>query len=212
MQKKVLIFDFDGTLADTLEVIVKITNDLAEEFGYPPSNQEDLVKIRHLGAWQVIQRSGVSVFKLPLLIRKLQEKLSQEIENIKLFPEMQKTLDKLKAGGHTLGIVTSNSGENVNKFLAAHQMQDIFDFVASSTTLFGKHRTLKRIIEEYNLEPENTIYIGDETRDIEAAHKIGIEVIAVSWGFNSVEVLTSHAPEYLIHSPLDLIEIINQPN
>ncbi len=209
MQKKVLIFDFDGTLADTLEVIVKITNDLAEEFGYPPSNQEDLVKIRHLGAWQVIQRSGVSVFKLPLLIRKLQEKLSQEIENIKLFPEMQKTLDKLKAGGHTLGIVTSNSGENVNKFLAAHQMQDIFDFVASSTTLFGKHRTLKRIIEKYNLEPENTIYIGDETRDIEAAHKIGIEVIAVSWGFNSVEVLATQTPEYLIHSPLDLIKIID---
>lgn len=209
MQKKVLIFDFDGTIADTLEVIVKITNNLADEFGYPPSSQEDLAKIRHLGAWQVIQRSGVSVFKLPLLIRKLQKKLSQEIENINLFPRMQETLGELKADGHTLGVVTSNSGENVNKFLAAHQMQDIFDFVASSTTLFGKHRTLKKIIEKHHLHVENTIYIGDETRDIEAAHKIGLEVIAVSWGFNSVEALVNHAPEYLIHSPLDLIKIIN---
>lgn len=209
MQKKVLIFDFDGTLADTLEVIVKITNDLAEEFGYPPSNQEDLAKIRHLGAWQVIQRSGVSVFKLPLLIRELQKRLAQEIEYINLFPGMQETLEDLKSSGHILGVVTSNSGENVNKFLVAHQMQEIFDFVASSTTLFGKHRTLKKIIDKHHLDLKNTMYIGDETRDIEAAHKIGLEVIAVSWGFNSVEVLETHAPEYLIHSPLDLIKIIN---
>jgi len=210
MQKKVLIFDFDGTLADTLEVIVKITNDLAEEFGYPPSNQEDLAKIRHLGAWQVIQRSGVSVFKLPLLVRKLQKRLSQEIENTNLFPGMQETLGELKASGHILGVVTSNSGENVHKFLVAHQMQDIFDFVASSTTLFGKHRTLKKIIAKHHFDLGNTIYIGDETRDIEAAHKIGLEVMAVSWGFNSVEALATHTPEYLIHSPLDLIKIINK--
>jgi len=208
MPKKILIFDFDGTLADTLAVIVEITNRLAQEFGYPPSNAEDLAQVRDLGAWQVIQRSGVSIFKLPLLVRKLQKELSQEIEHTNLFPEMEETLRKLKANGHTLGIVSSNSSENVNRFLKIHHLDRLFDFVVSSTTLFGKHRSLNRLIQQQNFSRADIIYVGDETRDIEAAKKTGIQVIAVTWGFNSVEALAAYQPHYLLDKPSGLLTIV----
>lgn len=209
MQKKVLIFDFDGTLADTLPRIVDITNSLASEFGYPPSSNEDVSQIRQLGAWQVIQRSGVSIFKLPSLIRRIQKELSKEIEHTKLFSDMAETLSKLKDNGHTLGIVSSNSSENVNKFLEINHLEHLFDFVVSSTTLFGKHRSLKKIIWQQHLNLDHVIYIGDETRDIEAAKKIGIKIIAVGWGFNSVEILTTYKPTYLLHSPLEILGVID---
>ncbi len=209
MQKKILIFDFDGTLADTLAAIVDITNHLASEFGYPTSSTEKLAQIRQLGAWQVIQQSGVSVFKLPALVRKIQQELSKEIENAHLFPEMDQTLQQLKSSGHILGIVSSNSSENVNRFLEVNHLQKLFDFVVSSTTLFGKHRSLKRIIQQQGFRSENVIYVGDETRDIEAAKKIGIEVIAVGWGFNSVEILAQYQPNYLLHSPLEILRVVN---
>lgn len=209
MQKKILIFDFDGTLADTFAMIVDITNHLASEFGYPTSSMEELSQIRQLGAWQVIQQSGVSIFKLPSLIRKIQQELSKEIEQTKLFPDMEETLQKLKDDGHTLGIVSSNSSENINKFLKINYLENLFDFVVSSTTLFGKHRSLKKIIQQQHLSLEHIIYIGDETRDIEAAKKIGIEIIAVGWGFNSVEVLTAHKPDYLLYSPLEILTVVS---
>jgi phosphoglycolate phosphatase len=209
MQKKVLIFDFDGTLADTLAVIVDITNHLASEFGYPTSSTEKLAQIRQLGAWQVIQQSGVSIFKLPSLVRKIQQELSKEIENAQLFPDMDETLRQLKNNGHILGIVSSNSSENVNRFLEVNQLKHLFDFVVSSTTLFGKHRSLNKIIQQQDFRIKNVIYIGDETRDIEAAKKIGIEVIAVSWGFNSIEVLADHEPDYLLYSPLEILKVVN---
>lgn len=209
MQKKILIFDFDGTLADTFAVIVDITNHLATEFGYPISSTEKLAQIRQLGAWQVIQQSGISIFKLPSLVRKIQQELSKEIENAQLFPDIDRTLRQLKDSGHILGIVSSNSSENVNRFLEVKHLEYLFDFVVSSTTLFGKHRTLKRIIQQQNFKIENVIYIGDETRDIEAAKKIGIQIIAVGWGFNSIEALGEHKPNYLLHSPLEILKVVN---
>lgn len=210
MQKKVLIFDFDGTLVDTLAMIVDITNHLAKDFGYPPSSPEELFQVRQLGAWQVIQRSGVSIFKLPSLIRKIQQELFKEIEHAKLFSGMEETLQRLKDDGHTLGIVSSNSSENVNRFLKINNLEYLFDFVVSSTTLFGKHRSLKKIIRQHDFTIKNVIYIGDEIRDIEAAKKIGIEVIAVSWGFNSIDVLAAYKPNHLLHSPPEILSVINQ--
>jgi phosphoglycolate phosphatase-like HAD superfamily hydrolase len=59
-----------------------------------------------------------------------------------------------------------------------------------------------------NLSSEEVIYVGDETRDIEASKKINIKVIAVSWGFNSGEVLAKHNPDFLIHKPSELIEVL----
>jgi len=210
MRKRVLIFDFDGTLADTLAVIVDITNRLAKEFGYSPSTLEELSQIRQLGAWQVVQRSGVSIFKLPSLIRKIQIELSQEIEHTKLFPGMEETLQKLSANGHSLGILSSNSTENINKFLETHHLDHLFDFVVSSTTLFGKNRSLKQLIQQQNIAVNDIIYIGDETRDIEAAKKIRVEVIAVGWGFNSVEALAAHNPNYLLSSPSEILTVVDQ--
>jgi len=210
MRKRVLIFDFDGTLADTLAAIVDITNRLAKEFGYSPSTLEELSQIRQLGAWQVVQRSGVSIFKLPSLIRKIQIELSQEIEHTKLFPGMEETLQKLSANGHSLGILSSNSTENINKFLETHHLDHLFDFVVSSTTLFGKNRSLKQLIQQQNIAVNDIIYIGDETRDIEAAKKIRVEVIAVGWGFNSVEALAAHNPNYLLSSPSEILTVVDQ--
>ena len=62
--KKIVIFDFDGTLADTLDAIVRITNRLSEKFGYQPTHPEKLSQIQNLSSWQIIQQSEISWFKL----------------------------------------------------------------------------------------------------------------------------------------------------
>ena len=75
------------------------------------------------------------------------------------------------------------------------------DFIYSANTLFGKDKIIKKLIKQYQLPLERTYYVGDETRDIEAAKKSNVQVVAVTWGFNSADVLARYKPDYLIDNP-----------
>lgn len=208
MTVKVIIFDFDGTIADTLDAIVSITNRLAEEFGYKQTSQEDLAILKNLTSRQIIKQSGVSIFKIPFLIKKVKAELNNEIQELSAFIGIKEAFIELKSQGNRLGIVTSNSKENVTAFLHKNGLQELFDFIYSAPTIFGKSKVINRIVKTENIKLEDVIYVGDETRDIEAAKKTHIKAIAVTWGFNSKEVLAEQNPDFLIHQPNELIEAI----
>lgn len=208
MTVKVIIFDFDGTLADTLDTIAGITNRLAGEFGYKPTTKEEVETLKNFSSRQVIKQSRVSIFKLPFLIRKVKKQLSLEIAKIPEFSGLKEAIYDVKNQGLALGILTSNSADNVRCFLEANSLIDCFEFIQSGAALFGKSQVIKRLMRAKGLQPEEVIYVGDETRDIEAAKKSNIKVIAVSWGFNSRQVLEKYSPDFLIDSPGELIDVI----
>lgn len=210
--KYILIFDFDGTLADTLDTIAQITNRLSVEFGYPPASPEDLAQLKDLSTWEIIRRSKISIFKIPFLLRRIRREMQKDLQYINLFPRVKEVLEELKNQGYSLYILTSNSRENVAQILDKYQILYLFDRIDSASTLFGKSRYIKNILKQENLQPQQALYIGDETRDIEAAKKAKIKIIAVSWGFNSPEILSRHHPDALIYHPQELIEVLNQIN
>jgi phosphoglycolate phosphatase len=119
-------------------------------------------------------------------------------------PEM---LRLLKQEGFILGILTSNSEENVNLFLQRHNLE-LFDFVRSSSRLFGKAREIRGILKKGRWAKEEVIFIGDECRDIEASHKAGVRVAAVSWGFNTPEALLALQPAALLHEPQEISRLL----
>lgn len=207
---KVIIFDFDGTIADTFDAVLTITNRLAIELGYKPTSPEDVERLRNLDSREIIKQSGIPFFKLPFLLKRLKVELRQEIQHLKPIAGMQPALRHLRQQGHSLGIVTSNSRENVMAFLETHGLGELFDFTYSGTTLFGKARVIQRLLAQHNLDFRRVIYVGDETRDIEAARNIPIQVIAVSWGFNSKDALARQNPDFLIDRPEDLGVIITE--
>lgn len=208
MNVKVIIFDFDGTLADSLDTLVRISNRLAQEFGYLPATPEELPKVRDLSSREIVKQSGISFFKLPFLLKRIREDLQSEIQYLNPIEGIKEALVQLKKEGHCLGILTSNSKENVKTFLSNHKMQHIFSFVESETSIFGKDKSIKKLIKRNDFNPEDLIYVGDETRDIEASRKINVKVIAVTWGFNSGAVLAKHNPDFLIHEPRELIDVL----
>ena len=205
---KVIIFDFDGTLADTIDILLRITNRLSAEFGFKSATKEELAQLSNLNSWQILQYSGISIFKFPLLIRRLKAELHSEISHIQLFPGIKEVLLELKKRGFQLGIITSNSRENVLGALEKNGLQDTFTFIYSGST-FGKHKVINKWLRIENINPEKVVYVGDEIRDIDAAKKTGIKVIAVGWGFNSPQALAAQNPNFLIERPQELIEIMN---
>jgi phosphoglycolate phosphatase len=208
MNQKVIIFDFDGTIADTVDALVSIANRLAQEFGYKPITPTELANLRNLTSREIIKSSGVSVFKMPFLVKKVKAELKNKIPELKTIPGIEDALIDLYNRGYRLGIITSNSPENVNAFLKINQLDNLFEFIYSGITIFGKTTIINSVLKQKQIKPQEVIYVGDETRDIQASKKANIKVIAVTWGFNSEEVLAKQNPNFLIHQPGQLLEVI----
>jgi phosphoglycolate phosphatase-like HAD superfamily hydrolase len=210
MTIKVIFFDFDGTLADTLNSIVSITNRLAVEFGHKPISATEIARIKNLSSRQIIKQSGISILKFPLLVAKVKTELNAEIAKIQPFPDMKATLIELRKRADKIGILSSNSKENILAFLEFNEMDYLFDFIYTEAALFSKSRAIAKILKQEKILPKESVYIGDETRDIEAAKRSQVNVIAVSWGFNSAEILAQYHPDFLIQQPVELIEAIDR--
>jgi phosphoglycolate phosphatase len=191
-----------------VDALVTIANRLALEFGYVPINSQELVLLRNLTAKEIIKYSGVSLFKIPFMVKKVKGELKHKIPELKPIEGINTALIELHNQGYQLGIITSNSQENVNQFLKCHNLDYLFDFIYSGVTIFGKTTIINNVLRQKHFNPEAVIYVGDETRDIESAKKANIKVIAVSWGFNSSEALSKQNPDFLIHHPSELLAVI----
>ncbi|MBU1177078.1 MAG: HAD-IA family hydrolase [Patescibacteria group bacterium] len=200
--KKYIVFDFDGTIVDTYEDILNIVKDLKND-KYKEINLED---IKNYGTRYLIKKSGIPFWKIPKFVYQVTSKLKKR-DNIKLFPEILDVFKKLSEN-YNLGIVSSNSEENIRIVLKKYKIENLFEFIYSDSSIFGKHLVLKRMCRRYKINSDNVIYVGDEDRDIVAAKKARIKIIAVTWGFNSEKLLKKEKPDYLVNNPKEILEII----
>lgn len=208
--QKVIIFDFDGTIADTVEALVVIANRLAIEFGYPQITPEELALLRNLTSREIIKYSGISVFKIPFLVKKVKGELKRKIPELKPISGIKEALFTLKEKDYRLGIITSNSEDNVKEFLRINNLDGTFEFIYSGVTIFGKTTIINNVLKQKQIKSSEAIYVGDETRDIEASQKANIKVIAVTWGFNNEEVLAKQNPNFVIRYPRELLDKIQK--
>lgn len=212
MNDKIIVFDFDGTIADTYHALVNIANQLADEFGYNPIDKNELLRLQNLSSWEIIKQAEISLFKIPFLFKKIQAELGKEISKVNPIDGIETVLYQLKSRGYRLGIITSNTAKNVTSVLEHHQLNTLFDFIYAETTIFGKHKVINEVIRKEKINRADIIYVGDEARDIRSAQKSRISIVAVAWGFNSQQVLAQKQPEFLVEKPLQLLEAIDQWN
>lgn len=147
---KVLIFDFDGTIADSPTTAFKIFDELADEYNFPHITDEQIMLAKTQGLKELIKTLQIPKYKVPIIIKKAFTLLNGEIDGIKTYSDIPKTLKKLKELNYTLGIVTSNKSENVKKFLKINHL-DFFDFIYSESDLFGKDKKLVHLIKRLQL-------------------------------------------------------------
>ncbi len=208
----VLIFDFDGTLAETLEEALRIANDLAPKYGFPTMDGEKVERLRGLRTRQVIREIGIRPRLIPKFLAEVKAELRRRVEHIKLVRGIPSNLEKLRKQGVCMGILTSNSRDNVEAILERAKLSGYFAFLETGSPLFGKARLLRKILRSHlaGLRERGVpvIYVGDETRDIEAARKVGIKTAAVCWGANNRQALESMEPDYLLDHPAELAELV----
>lgn len=191
--KKTIIFDLDGTLVDIEPIFFRLYNTLAQEFGYVPLSPEELPTLKkyHLKtlAWQ---RLGWRIIFLPKLLKRGREEYNKLVPEVTLFPGIKDLLVTLHERGYRLGIVSSSREDTIHALVERHALP--IDFIYHGK-LFNKARSLRKALEAEYLERSETLYVGDEVRDVEACQKAALDMIAVTWGLNSKEALQATGAE-----------------
>lgn len=200
------LFDFDGTIADTLSLTKLIREELQEKYHLSAPSDADVASFKNLPAHEVFKKLGLSAIQIPFFLNDLRKITTREIETIEMFTGLKEVLVTLKTKGHHLAIVTSNSQENVELFLAHHAIKDLFEFIHSELNIWGKAAALKNVLKTKKINPDETYYVGDEIRDIVAAGEAGLKIISVGWGFNSTTALLDYTPDFLINKPQELLQ------
>ena len=208
MKYSTLVFDFDGTIADTLDEGLKIYNQIAEKHDLRLIDDDEIHHLRHMKLNDFLDHLGIPRLLVPKLLFRATQMLKSRIGRLPLIEGMAEVLPSLKNQTERLGILTSNSVENAQLFLKTHGIDHLFSFVSSTSKLTGKAKYLRSIQRKYELKAGEMVYIGDELRDIKAAKKAGIPIAAVGWGFNSLEALAGSEPDYLFRQPSELIKLL----
>ncbi|HOV62640.1 MAG TPA: HAD-IA family hydrolase [Spirochaetia bacterium] len=201
------VFDFSGTLADTTPLLIDALNSLSGRYRLRPVAEEERECLRKLNSSAAFKFVGIPRWKLPIIATQVRSILAARMDQVKpVRPELPAVLVELHAAGRRMGIVTSNDADSVERFCEANGLPQ-FDFIRSSG-IFGKARILHQTIHQFDLSPGDVVYIGDETRDIEAAQKAGIVSAAVTWGSTDEEVLERYNPQFLFSSPLQILDLL----
>jgi len=202
---KLAIFDFDGTLADSFSWFLRVINEVADIYRFRRIRVEELPMLRTYDAKSMLEHVGIPKWKLPLVQRHLRKQMTCDIGNIVLFPGIDSLLQRLRAQGIVLAIVSSNSLINVCGVLGRRNASWIQHYECDAPIL-GKRVKLRRVLRNSGVLPSEAIFIGDEIRDLLAAHAAKIAFGAVSWGVNSAESLSKHSPEEVFSSVDEIAE------
>lgn len=202
MPYSLVIFDLDGTLADSFPWFLRNVNDVADRFGFRRVADEDVEELRHAGSREIIARLDVPTWKIPIIARHMRRLKTEHLADIALFPGTETMLQTLKDGGLQLALVSSDNEANARRLLG--EAAALFSWIDCGASIFGKAAKFRRVLKRANLAPSQAISIGDETRDIEAARAVGITCAAVSWGYAAPAKLRALGPDLMFERMEDI--------
>jgi phosphoglycolate phosphatase len=201
-----IIFDFDGTLADTFNVSLKAYNDYAVSKNKPIIDLQTAKEMKSMSYREIRKKLNIRLWNIPSILKTVQNNVQNHMHEAKFFPGMLELIYKLKSQGKKIGIVTSNSAENVEKFLEQKNVsKDVYLFIYGSPSVFGKAKKFRSMFKKHNFDAKDALYVGDEVRDIKASRKVNMDVAAVTWGWNEKNLLEEAKPDYLVESVEQLI-------
>lgn len=196
MTYRLLIIDFDGTLADTMPFMLSVSDTLADRHRLPRLDKENIHLLKGLNAAKFMKMHRIPIWKVPILASELQQMMFDNIDQIRLFEGMDRLLQELTEKGVRIAVVSSNALKNVRRVLG-EELASLIDTFECGVSMFGKAEKLARVLRESGLEAWQALSVGDEIRDIEAARAAGIPCAAVTWGFSNREILEQYQPNHI---------------
>jgi phosphoglycolate phosphatase-like HAD superfamily hydrolase len=207
-----IIFDFDGVLADTLNDLIQFGQEACDELGIKHAVKKDdlsnleIMSFASFGRACEVPENLIDEFVQSCLKRFAKKKSPPAIFN------GLSNIVKYFARNNTIAIITTNSSQNVNAFLIEHGLDEYVHAVYGIDIPGSKAQKISIARNQFSadVKQESVFMIGDSLSDIMAAKEASATSIAVTWGHQRLELLLHGDPDYVVHLPQDLIEVIEK--
>jgi phosphoglycolate phosphatase len=209
MPYSLVIFDLDGTLADSFPWFRRILNGVADRYGFRRVDENDVEMLRHASTREILAHLEIPWWKIPLIARHMRKLKTADAATISLFDGVETMLRTLAASGVKLALVSSDTEANAREKLG--RSAALFCDFDCSASVFGKAQKFRRVMQRAHIDPARVIAIGDETRDIEAARAAGIACGAVSWGYAAPKALIDRKPDLVFTRMDEIAKAVLEP-
>ncbi|MBN1623824.1 MAG: HAD-IIIA family hydrolase [Clostridia bacterium] len=203
-----IIFDFDGTLADSGEISMKAINSMAEKYGFRNIGWDDVNEMRTMSINDRCRYMGVSILKIPVFASDFYLYYKTHMDDLKLYPGIGDLAEKLHDEDYQLAVLSSNSENNIRHFFEKNNITQ-FNNIMCSNHIFSKDTMINRFARRHGIQKDRILYVGDELRDIEACKRAGVTVVWVDWGLDLPETVLGAKPDYMVSKPEEIYNIIN---
>lgn len=204
---KNIIFDWSGVIIDDLVPVHKTTMRLFKELGVQEISLEEFKK-----EWEQPYMLFYNKYNVPIrreeeqiLFRKLYRLTSLE-QPSSLFPSVMDTLDRFKKSGINMIVVSSSSLENITNEIERFGLHGLFSEI--NADVHDKAEIINETMERNNFNPEETIFIGDTTHEVEAGRRANTLTATVTWGYQAEDKLKSSNPDFIIHDFKEMESVI----
>lgn len=211
---KLIIFDMDGTILNTLEDLYESVNYILNEFSFPTRTIEEVRCFVGNGIYKLIERAVPKDTAKETIDEVFEKFIIYYKEHCSIhtkpYDGINELLNELKEKGYKLAVV-SNKADSAVKILAEDYFTGLFD------DAIGERKGIQRkpspdsvlaLIDEYNVDKQETLYIGDSEVDIQTANNAHIDYALVKWGFRDEEFLYQHGASHIFASCEELKDYI----
>lgn len=213
MKTKVVIFDWDGTIIDSIEHIAASLHQAAAELGFPTLEKAAYRNIIGLGIEEALKSlypeandSEISAFREAYR----RYFFSREATPQQLFAGMHDVITDLRTAGQGRAVATGKSRHGLDSALQSSGLRSHFDITrcADETRSKPDPTMLNEILHYYNVGPDEAVMIGDTTYDLEMAKRIGMPSIGVRWGVHDDAAMAPHSPIAIVNSVAELRKVL----
>ena len=210
--ENVVVFDFDGVLADTLDEMLHIARLVCETMGYPcEPSPADLNALNKMEFAELGKQLGIPEQRVQEFVERTFRLFGARPAPPRIFTGMREVVLKL-ADFNKIGILTGNSFQVVDRFLETNDLSAAIAVVLSADAPGNRLAKLQRIVSQLAGPAGNAYLVGDAVSDVQVARESSITSIAVTWGHQSEAKLRSVNPDYLVHTPQELLSILSDKN
>ena len=205
-----ILFDFDGVLADTLGDLLQFGQEACNELGVPHiATQDDLNSLEIMSFATYGKQLGVPKHLVDEFVRRCMQKFEEKESPPGIFKGLAEVIRELSTR-HNIGVITGNSSVTVKAFLTVHGLEGNILVTYGLDAPGTKAEKILQAQNHFAVKSDQVIMVGDSASDIRAAKEASVRSIAVSWGHQSPPTLIRAEPDYLVRSPGELQKVITQ--
>ncbi|ATE79079.1 phosphoglycolate phosphatase [Pseudomonas sp. PvR086] len=200
---KLLIFDWDGTLADSIGRIVEAMHVASRRSGFPLRDDFAVKGIIGLGLPEAIRTLYPEIGDGELMAFRdyyAEHYIAAEAVPSPLFEGVLESMEAFRADGYHLAVATGKARRGLDRVLKAHGWEDYFDVTRAADETASKPHPLmlEQILAHCEVRPEQALMVGDSSFDLQMARNAGMDSVAVSYGAQSIEALQQFEPRLSI--------------